>query len=62
MTGVLDGIIGMDTQICLNRAKTQVLYRMETAKPSDGQRPAIQGIIAEIDGDTRKTVSIERIV
>jgi metallophosphoesterase (TIGR00282 family) len=57
MTGAGDGIIGMDAQICLNRARTQVAYRMECAKG-----PAIiQGVIAEIDRETGKAVSITRI-
>jgi metallophosphoesterase (TIGR00282 family) len=57
MTGVMDSVIGMDTQICLNRARNQVLYRMECAKGE----AAIQGIVAEIDGETGKTVSIRRL-
>jgi metallophosphoesterase (TIGR00282 family) len=57
MTGVTDSVIGMDTQICLNRARNQVLYRMECAKGE----AAIQGIAAEIDGETGKAISIKRI-
>jgi calcineurin-like phosphoesterase len=57
MTGVTDSVIGMDTQICLNRARNQVLYRMECAKGE----ASIQGIVAEIDGETGKAVSIKRI-
>jgi calcineurin-like phosphoesterase len=61
MTGVSGGIIGMDTKICLDRARTQVLYRMEVAKPSASQPQTIKGILAEIDGDTRKALSITRL-
>jgi calcineurin-like phosphoesterase len=57
MTGVGDGIIGMDSQICLNRARTQVAYRMECARGA----ACIQGIIAEIDRETGKALSIARI-
>jgi calcineurin-like phosphoesterase len=57
MSGVKDSIIGMDTKICLDRARNQVLYRMECAK-GEGE---VQGIAAEIDGDTGKTLSIKRI-
>jgi calcineurin-like phosphoesterase len=57
MTGAGDGIIGMDTQICLNRVRTQVTYRMECAKGA----AIIQGVIAEIDRETGKAVSIKRI-
>jgi calcineurin-like phosphoesterase len=57
MTGAGNGIIGMDTQICLNRVRTQVTYRMECASGP----AAIQGVIAEIDQETGKAVSITRI-
>jgi calcineurin-like phosphoesterase len=57
MTGAGDGIIGMDAQICLNRVRTQVTYRMECAKGA----ALIQGVIAEIDRETGKAVSIKRI-
>ena len=59
MTGVLDSVIGMDTKICMDRARNQVLYRMEVAAP--GCKTAVQGIIAEIDAETGKAVSIRRI-
>jgi calcineurin-like phosphoesterase len=61
MTGVIDAVIGMDTGICLARARTQVLYRMTCAAPSGGQAPEIQGIIAEIDGETGRARSIRRL-
>jgi metallophosphoesterase (TIGR00282 family) len=61
MTGNLDGIIGMDTKICLDRARDQVLYRMEVAAASSGGKTAVQGIIAEIDAESRKAVSIKRL-
>ncbi|MDR3124204.1 MAG: YmdB family metallophosphoesterase [Treponema sp.] len=61
MTGVVDAVIGMDTEICLARARTQVLYRMSCAEPSGRQAPEIQGILAEIDGDTGKALSIRRL-
>ncbi|MDR0554007.1 MAG: YmdB family metallophosphoesterase [Treponema sp.] len=57
MTGVKNSILGMDTTICLNRAKTQLSSRMECAKGE----AAIQGIIVEIDRQTGKAVSIRRI-
>ncbi|MCL2380647.1 MAG: YmdB family metallophosphoesterase [Treponema sp.] len=61
MCGALDGVIGMDTKICLDRARNQVLYRMEVAAATEGCRTAIQGIIVEFDGDTRKALSVKRI-
>ncbi|MDR3337889.1 MAG: YmdB family metallophosphoesterase [Treponema sp.] len=61
MTGVTGGIIGMDPKICLDRARTQVLYRMEVMKPAPGEVPLIKGIAVEIDGDTGKALSITRL-
>jgi metallophosphoesterase (TIGR00282 family) len=62
MTGVVDSILGMDKKICLDRGRTQVLYRMECAKPGPGgEGAAIKGIIAEIDGETGETRLIKRI-
>jgi metallophosphoesterase (TIGR00282 family) len=61
MTGVADSIIGMDTKICLDRARTQILFRMECAKAEPDRRVSIQGVIAEFDGETGKAVSISRL-
>ena len=61
MCGTLDGIIGMDPKICLDRARNQVLYRMEVAAPETGGRTAVQGIIVEIDEESGKAVSIKRL-
>jgi metallophosphoesterase (TIGR00282 family) len=61
MTGVVDAVIGMDTDVCLARARTQVLYRMSCAAPSGKQAPEVQGIVAEIDGETGKALSIRRL-
>jgi len=59
MTGNIDSVIGMEPQICLDRVHKQVLYHMETAVPKSPGH--MQGIIAEIDADTGKAVSIKRI-
>ena len=61
MTGTLDGIIGMDPKICIDRARNQVLYRMEVSAPVESGRTAVHGIIVEIDGESQKAVSIKRI-
>jgi calcineurin-like phosphoesterase len=64
MTGVTDSVIGMDAKICLDRTRKQVLYRMEpaTEQQTDGKSNAVvQGIIAEINAETGKSVSIKRI-
>jgi calcineurin-like phosphoesterase len=60
MTGVADSVIGMDPKICLDRVRNQVLYRMECAKAGDSGA-VVQGIAAEIDGDTGKTLSLRRV-
>ena len=61
MTGITDAVIGMDPKICLNRVRKQVLYRMELAPKAPETETAVQGIIAEIDGDTGRAFSIRRI-
>ena len=65
MTGVINGIIGMDPKICIDRARNQVLYRMEVAASGgDGKaegKTAIQGIIVDFDSESKKAVSIRRI-
>ena len=61
MTGVLDGVIGMDPKICIDRARSQVLYRMEPAKPDENSRTAIQGLIADIDIESGRAVSVKRV-
>ena len=61
MCGLLDGVIGMDTKICLDRTRNQVLYRMEVATPANNETAELQGIIVAFDGATRKALSIERL-
>jgi calcineurin-like phosphoesterase len=59
MTGNTDSVIGMNPAICIERSRKQVLYHMETAEAS--QPGNMQGVIAEIDAETGKAVSIQRI-
>jgi len=59
MTGNVDSVIGMDPKICIERARKQVLYHMEIA--ASDKPGKMQGIIAEIDTETGKAVSIKRI-
>jgi hypothetical protein len=59
MTGNTDSVIGMDPKICLERVRKQVLYHMETAPTSEPT--LMQGVIAEIDTNTGKAISIQRI-
>ncbi|MDR3173160.1 MAG: YmdB family metallophosphoesterase [Treponema sp.] len=58
MTGVTDAVIGMDKTICLDRARNQVLYRMECAKEGSC---ALEGVLAEIDRDTGQSLRLRRI-
>jgi metallophosphoesterase (TIGR00282 family) len=61
MTGASNGVIGMDASICLKRAKNQISYRMECAEPASESDLVIQGIIAELDTETGKALSVRRI-
>ena len=64
MTGNTDSVIGMDKKICMERSHRQILFRMEPAveKLTNGISNAeINGIIAEIDSDTGKAISIKRL-
>jgi metallophosphoesterase (TIGR00282 family) len=59
MTGITDSVIGMNSKICLERFRKQVMYPMETA--ADNKTGQIHGVVAEIDADTGRAVSIRRI-
>jgi len=59
MTGAMNGVIGMDRDICLNRAQSQIAYRMECAK-ADEENCAVQGIVVELDKNG-KALKIARI-
>jgi len=59
MTGITDSVIGMDPKICIERFQRQIQYQMKTAV-SDKQGQ-LNGVIAEIDINTGKAVSIKRI-
>ena len=62
MTGVSDAVIGMESKVCIDRVKNQVLYRLEAA--SGGNKALIQGIITEIEADSGrpgKALSIRRL-
>jgi len=59
MTGITDSVIGMDLKICQERFNKQVQYQMKTAM--SGKPPQINGIIAEIDTDTGKALTVQRI-
>ncbi len=57
MCGAIESIIGMDISICMNRIRTQVPHKLECATGTG----SVQGICAEINTETKKTVSIQRI-
>jgi metallophosphoesterase (TIGR00282 family) len=61
MTGVSGGVIGMDPKVCLNRARNQILYRMECAQASPESPAIILGVLAELDTETGKARSIRRL-
>ena len=63
MTGIAGSVIGMDAKICMERSRKQVLYRMEPAKdPESGESSAeVRGVIAEINAETGKAISLRRI-
>ena len=61
MTGITDSVIGMDTKICLERINKQVLYHMEPAASQQNSNAEVQGIIAEIDADTGRALTVRRI-
>jgi calcineurin-like phosphoesterase len=61
MTGAMNGVIGMDAGICINRVKSQIAYRMECARPDSEKDCAVQGVVAEIDGETGRALGIRRI-
>lgn len=57
MTGSVEGIIGMDAKVCMDRNRTQVPYKMECA----AGRAALRGILVEADTETCRALGIERI-
>jgi metallophosphoesterase (TIGR00282 family) len=69
MTGITNSVIGMDPAVCLDRMRKQVLYRMEPAGKSRMDKNGtttelqalVQGVLAEIDGETGKALSIRRL-
>ena len=59
MSGVTNGIIGMDKDICIRRMRYQVVHRMECANAQE-ENCALQGIVAELD-ERGRALSINRI-
>jgi len=59
MTGITDSVIGMDTKICHERFFKQIQYQLKTAASKESGK--VQGVIAEIDADTGKAISVKRI-
>lgn len=58
MVGVTNSVIGMDPKICQERFLKLIQFQMKTAAAETAQT---HGVIAEIDADTGKAVSIKRI-
>lgn len=57
MTGPMDSVIGMRKEIALERFLTQIPRKLEVAK----KNVQLQGAVLEIDGDSGKCVSLNRI-
>lgn len=57
MTGPYEGIIGIDREIIINKFLSHMPVKFEVAKGST----QFNGVVAEIDEKTGKTLSIERI-
>lgn len=58
MTGPLESVIGVKTEICLRRSLTQMPIKMETAEGA----AAIHGALFEIDPGSKRCLKVERIV
>jgi hypothetical protein len=56
MSGPIDSIIGVKTDICIKRALTQIPYKMETA---EGEA-MMSGAVFRIDPRTKRCMAIER--
>ena len=56
MTGPIESIIGVKTDICIRRALTQIPFKMETAEGD----AALSGALFSIDPRTKRCVTIER--
>ena len=59
MTGAMNGIIGMDTNICINRTLSQIARHMECADAKE-EDCALQGIVVELN-ENGKALSIKRL-
>ena len=60
MTGAMNGVIGMDKDICISRTQSHVAYRMECARPLKEKDCAVQGIVVDLD-EKGRAVNIKRI-
>jgi metallophosphoesterase (TIGR00282 family) len=59
MTGAMNGVIGMDKEICLRRSRSQIAFHLECAK-ADEENCAVQGIVVNI-GENGRAADIKRI-
>jgi len=57
MTGPVDSVIGVKTDICIKRSLTQIPIKMETAEGAAG----IQGAVFTIDPTSRRCISVVRL-
>ena len=59
MTGAMNGIIGMDTNICIKRTLSQIAHHMECADAKE-EDCALQGIVVELN-ENGKALNIKRL-
>jgi calcineurin-like phosphoesterase len=57
MTGPASGVIGMKAEISINRALTQIPYKMEVAD----EESVVSGVLVEVDVATGRSLSITRV-
>jgi len=58
MTGPYDSVLGLKTEIALQRMLLQTAHKYESAETN----PKVCGVFLEVDYETGKTISIERIM
>ncbi|MHB9037723.1 MAG: TIGR00282 family metallophosphoesterase [Armatimonadota bacterium] len=57
MTGVVESVLGLDSQEAINRFLTQLPGKIKLAEGD----PTLQGVVIDIDSDTRLATNIRRI-
>ena len=58
MTGPKNGVIGMKPDISLNRALTQIPYKMEV----EDSETVVAGVLVEVDAESGRSLAIRRVL